>query len=324
MQANDSKLNYVFGGHQTFSLRQLWLYKAYHFFKDKSTDNNLLSPDESMIYLGVGSNMVDSVRFWAKSCHVIDQKDNVTDLANAVFGDLHDGYDSYLESTVSSWLFHWKLASTASKFTPLWFLFNVFNKSEFTKDEAEAALVSFLEREFSSGEIKKLPSENTIQRDIDVVIRCYCPKNYIIGNVSKTLKEGDSEDYADSLFRELQLITARNISSYSFNKRKHATLNPYLFAYCYLDFWYPLSLGQITADFNKIAYAPGSPGRVLKLDEISLESFLMDLGDVTGGMLRWVEQTGIRHVVSKLKDKSEIQTLQDDLLKKAYSYGTQG
>lgn len=324
MQHTDYKVNYIFGGHQTFSLRQLWLYKAFHFYKDQSTSQSQFSPDESMLYLGVGSNMVDSVRFWAKGCNVIDPQDSVTDLAKAVFGGFHDGFDSYLESTVSSWLFHWKIASTSSKFTPLWFLFNVFNKSEFTKDDAESALVSFLEREIASGSLKKLPSENTIQRDIDVVIRCYCPKSYVIGNVNKTLKEVDSEDYADSLFRELQLITSRNIRTYSFNKRKHGTLNPYLFAYCYLDFWYPLSLSQITADFNKIAYAPGSPGRVLKLDEVSLESFLMDLGDITGGKLRWIEQTGIRHVVSGLKDKSELYALQEDLLKKAYGYGAQG
>lgn len=321
MELIENKVNYVFGGHQTFSLRQLWLYKAYHFFKDQNTSKTQLSPDESMIYLGVGSNMVDSVKFWAKGCHVIDQKENVTDIANTIFGNLNSGLDSYLESTVSSWLFHWKIAYTAHKFTPLWFLFNIFNQNEFTKDEAVSAMFSFLEKEIAAGHLKKMPSANTLERDIDVVIRCYCPKTYVMSHVSKMLKESDSEDCADSLFRELQLITSRKIKSYSFNRKKHMTLNPYLFAYCYLDFWRTISSGQITADFNRIAYAPGSPGRVLKLDEISLEAFLMNLQDVTEGKLRWIEQTGIRHVVSGLKDENEMQSLQYELLKKAYNYG---
>ena len=51
---------YVFSGHESFSCKQLWLKKGYDFLVN---GNNFNAPD-SVVKLGVGKNMVSSIRYW--------------------------------------------------------------------------------------------------------------------------------------------------------------------------------------------------------------------------------------------------------------------
>ena len=55
----------------------------------------------------------------------------------------------------------------------------------------------------------------------------------------------------------------------------------------------------MSLDFNSVAYAIGSPGRVFKIDENSLVQRLEDLEDLTEGQLVWTEQAGIRTIIRK-------------------------
>ena len=53
----------TFSGHEKFHCRQFWLKKGYNFLLrgDQFTD------DDVMVKLGVGKNMVGSIRYWLKA-----------------------------------------------------------------------------------------------------------------------------------------------------------------------------------------------------------------------------------------------------------------
>ena len=71
MSENIKAIKYIFSGHDSFHCRQLWLKKGYDFVVEGSNFND----EDAVIKLGVGKNMVSSIRFWLKAFNVIDSKD---------------------------------------------------------------------------------------------------------------------------------------------------------------------------------------------------------------------------------------------------------
>lgn len=55
-------ITYKFSGHESFPCKSLWLKNGYDFVANK---NDFNSPD-AVITLGVGKNMVASIRFWLR------------------------------------------------------------------------------------------------------------------------------------------------------------------------------------------------------------------------------------------------------------------
>ena len=58
-----SVTKYTFSGHESFTCKTLWLKKGYDFIRN---NNNFNSPD-SVVELGVGKNMVASIRYWMRA-----------------------------------------------------------------------------------------------------------------------------------------------------------------------------------------------------------------------------------------------------------------
>ena len=58
---------------------------------------------------------------------------------------------------------------------------------------------------------------------------------------------------------------------------------------------------------EQVAHAPGSPGRVFLLDEVSVAERLSNLG-AAGGAFRWVETAGLQQLqyVDRLKNPSKL------------------
>src|SRR5437867_3436331 len=92
-----------FSGHETFVLRYGWLKKAF----DAAQDNpSVFNAEDAVVQLGVGKNMVRSIRYWALACGVLQEEPKSrglrllpTDLGRFLFG--WSGQDPYLEDTNS-------------------------------------------------------------------------------------------------------------------------------------------------------------------------------------------------------------------------------
>lgn len=325
-------MNYHFSGHETFPMRLLWPRKTYEeavraFVAGEKSD---FRSESAMIRMGVGRNMLKSMEFWGKAIGILNEDGSPTVLGRELFGQTfgsHEsisvqdtdtvGLDPYSEKSASAWLFHWHVASSPWHSTTLWYLFNRFNRQSFTREQLLADFMDFLEREKSRGNLKQIPSMKTLDGDITTLLRAYCPRTRGVGVLRKVeadLKNG--EEVADSVFRELKLL-AFNSSRYMFSRTSHVSLNQPLFAMTVLEYWQKLRARQLTLDFNQLAYMDGSPGKVFKLDELSLGNYLSNLSDVTEGRLRWTEQNGLRHVTC-IADDGEIPILHSLLMRKAF------
>jgi len=181
----------AFGRHETFALRYGWLTKGFQAFQD---DSGIFNSDEATVRLGVGKNMVNSIRYWLRATQMLKMKSGglqTTEIGEAIFSE--QGWDPYLEDEATLWLIHWLLSSNAELATAWFWFFNCFHKAEFNVDEAANALVDFMNQQLSGKH-----SEKTVRHEINLILRMY--------SESKSSSKVDLEDALDVPLVSLRLI----------------------------------------------------------------------------------------------------------------------
>ena len=202
---NISKIKkYTFSGHESFPCKSLWLKKGYDFVIG---GNDFNSP-QAVIGLGVGKNMVASIRFWLKAFGITEY-DKVTWLGDYLFNE-KNGKDKYLEDIATLWLLHFNLVF--SEEATLYKMFFCGVQRERTHFEKEQVLTYVKLRMVEAGKMT-LFNANTVKKDIGVLLQ----------NYSLPRKPQSNEDFS-SLLIDLDLIRQSSESKgYYFNidgKRK--------------------------------------------------------------------------------------------------------
>ncbi len=159
------KIRYSFSGHNSFYCKSLWLKKGYDFITEQ---NDFNSPD-AVIKLGAGKNMVSAIRYWMKAFGLTEE-DQLTEIATFLF-DNRNGRDQYIENLGTLWLLHYLLVkSEVASIYKLFFIdFHRERNYEFTR----AQLQTFLKRKNTETPYAHLFNENTVRRDIGVLIQNY-------------------------------------------------------------------------------------------------------------------------------------------------------
>lgn len=300
-----------FSGHETFPLRQLWLKKAYDaaaYAPNEELPKSVFSDDEAIVSFGVGKNMVSSIRFWAIACNILEEDEDgekykPTQVAKLLFDELN-GLDPYSESSATVWLMHWILASTPEKTTSWYYLFNHIVQQFFHRESVIDGITAELE-----GTKVKL-SKATLKRDVECCFRSYVPR---IGSDSP-------EELSEPLLGELNLLSESSKGTFEFRRGPKKSLPDGVFGYALLDYWLKqaqFGTGAVLS-FDKVAHGYGSPGRVFKLDENSVAERLISLESISNGQLQWVEQAGLRQITLKNNTTRAVESLKEQLLKKAY------
>lgn len=271
-----------FAGHETFPLRLLWLKKAFDAV-EAGAPSTIFSEPEAIVRFGVGRNMAVAMRYWAVAAGMVEEVDkrlHPTKLGRALLAD--GGWDPFLEHPSTLWLVHWKLASDPTLTTTIYFAFNAIAAPEFDA----AGLVSDLECVVARQGWRAGPV--TIKRDVEVFLRSYVRRSDV-----------SIEDAAEPLLAELNLVRDVTPAGYfEFVRGPKPSLSAELFAYALADFWH--GRGEVsTLSAEQICYAPGSPGRVFKLDEDSVVTHLMHMDAVTGGAWLWTDTAGLKQVQRK-------------------------
>lgn len=187
---------YSFSGHESFHCKSLWLKKGY----DYLLDGNSFTDVDAVAKLGVGKNMVASIRFWLRAFS-ISKTDEITDIATYLF-DAENGRDPFAEDLNTLWILHILLVTTrVASIYNLTFVEYQREKKEFSRDE----LRNFIKRKCSVPEQKNVYNENTIKKDIGVLL-----KNYV---APKDLK--NIEDFS-ALLIALELIVNKDTDTYSY------------------------------------------------------------------------------------------------------------
>lgn len=172
-------------GHSSFYLRSGWLKKGVEYvLKDNKeyifSKNNILAID----YLGIGSVMVQSLKFWMNTLDILEKENKEYKLKREIVTILK--YDPYLQKTNTLWLLHIYIMErdNRNENPVLWNLlirrkkYNVFSE----KDIKEAV-------ENYYKEIEEKISERSLKDSISVFIKLYY----------KT-EEGDNNNPEDNLY----------------------------------------------------------------------------------------------------------------------------
>lgn len=179
--------------HETFSIREGWLEKAINEF---NLDVNCFSKEKGTRILGIGSNMVKSLRYWCTASQLIHFRqfrgNNFTELGNFLLVN-----DRYLEQKYSWWLIHLYLCSNFED-APV---FNTFFNSSINKFEKEQLIEyirSVLELDYDLG------ASSSLEADVNMIIKSYYsddksnPENNLTCPLSKLglLERIDNKTYA--------------------------------------------------------------------------------------------------------------------------------
>lgn len=214
-------MNYKFSGHETFHCRPIWLKKGF----DYANADNLFNDDKAVIELGVGKNMVASIKFWLRAFGFYNLYNNELEgLADKILSD--NGFDPYLENDATLYLLHYLLIKNVET-TSLYYLVFIKlakEKTEFTIDN----LKSFVHRECLKEEVDF--NEKTLANDIKVFLKNYIPSND---------KKNTIEDNYNGLFYDLKFLnkvkTASGETKYKFNINDGRYLPESIFLYVLLD-----------------------------------------------------------------------------------------
>ena len=277
---NTEITNYTFSGHDSFQCRQLWLKKGYDYVKEGKNFND----EDAVIQLGVGKNMVSSIRFWLKAFNIIDIKDIPTEFGKRLFDD-KNGYDPFLEDEASLWLLHYQLVknSYASIYS---IIFNEFRKEKlfFNKE----TFVNYVKRIGESNTDLNF-NENTIAKDFIVFANLY--KN--------DPESKDVEDSFSGILSEIELLKTTGKGKdeqYFIENSERDNLPAAIVLYAILDnpnYGNSISLNSLEFDNN-------SPGSIFALNRTGL---MNKISDIVDGFkeITFTDQAGIKELQFKNK-----------------------
>ncbi len=240
----------AFARHETFHPRFGWLKKGF----DRASQHPgiFLEPD-APVRLGVGKNMVRSIRYWCNAFRLL-KDDAPTEFGQNLLSS--QGWDTYLEDPASLWLLHWEFLQ-APCYASAWdFAFNAFHRTEFTFEDLFYDLCDFRDR------ISPRTANSSIKKDVSCLLRMYA---------RQLTKASASEDSLDCPFVDLGLIhTAGDTRHYTFRIGSKRSLPADVVVYACLHHAKRVSQTARSIPIASLLYDVGSPGLIFKLTESAL------------------------------------------------------
>lgn len=241
----------TFSGHDTFHCRLFWLKKGFDYIS-----NGEKFKDDSGVELGVGKNMVNSIRFWLKAFGVITKANEIDSVYKKLLSD--DGWDPYLENEATLYLLHYKLCTeNHSSIYNLIFRELRKVKPEFSRHH----FVNFVRDKDSSQNVKIL------EKDFSVFTRTYG-----IG------KEKSKEDSYSGLMTELSLL--REVGETPNKEKLYRLENPNQDNIPYEMVLYAMLTNTNYSDsisFNSFYSDNNGVGNIFCFDPDKLEEKLIDI-----------------------------------------------
>ena len=244
----------VFARHETFHPRFGWLKKGYDL---AVADPNIFLREDAPVLLGVGKNMVRSIRYWCSAFKVLVETERQTvptRLGQQLLSD--EGWDPFLENPASLWLLHWNLLKAPCTATAWAYAFGEFQAAEFTPEH----LVDDL-RDYANSFSTNI-ADSSLRKDVNCLLRMYADQDS---------KKGPTEDSIDCPFTSLRLLySVGDGRRYEFQVGPKETLPAELVVAACLEFAGIAENESSAMGVSRLAYLAGSPGRVFKLSEAAI------------------------------------------------------
>jgi hypothetical protein len=280
-----------FGRNETFNLRYSWLNKGLKEFKENT---NIFVSDAAPLVLGVGKNMVNSIKYWLGAYQIIDFS---TDTAvQTDFGELIDKYDPYLENPATLWLLHWKLCTNPDNATFYYWFFNYFKKTKFTKIELINELVEWLDDKGC----KKI-SSSTIDRDTLLLLKTF-------SNSSEETK--NFEESLENPFYALNLLSKNTDGSYSTIYEPRESINIQVLGMCLIEIFESTEVNdllnqsakRLQMPIGEFLYEVPSITKIFRINETYFYQLLEELKSEYPNVFSFTDTAGQK--IIELKDPS--------------------
>lgn len=180
-----------FGQHQSFYLRERWLSKG---IKELRNCENFFNQSGNFEKIGLGKNMVDSLKFWMGSSGVIFEENKKIIISK--LGELIYTYDKSIKNSFTKLLIHYKLTTNDNhnnKYcsTVLYWLFNEFDETVFNRELASDYFYRWVDRN-----IKRDITRKSIDKDLSMALLLYTAQN----------ESGDPEEVTISPLSDLHIL----------------------------------------------------------------------------------------------------------------------
>ena len=246
-----------FGGHQTFAIRDGWLFKGLRLvFKDPERLGALDLAD----WLGVGRNMAKSIHHWLLATGLAEKDPNwgrrTRILRPTEFGAMVWQRDRYFLLPGTWWALHARLINRPNYAYSWHWFFNRFSSIRFERP----VCIEGLRRHLASTG-SRMPAQRTLERDVACLLRSYA--------VSIPRKVGDPEDAIECPLSELGLLVhSRQTGFYHVNQGSKPIPREI--------FGYALASGQefgrddtsrasLDRSLTELAYGLNAPGRIFSM-----------------------------------------------------------
>jgi hypothetical protein len=276
-----------FARHETFCPRYGWLKKGFDAVLD---DSEIFDAPDAIERLGVGKNMVRSIRFWCMAFHLIEPDAEsgqrrlggpmrATPFGKALLAD--GGWDPFLEDPASLWLLHWQLFSTPIAATAWSLAINLGYMGSFSVRELSQALI---ERKDYYPLLSRY-NKSSIEKDASCIIRMYAPADQRIS------------DEIECPFTQLGLVVPSDEKqTFRFNMSDKSTIPEEIFLAACFDYAHRTQEASRSLSLNKAAYEFNAPGVVFKLSESDVGYRLERASQRFGEDVRFVELYGNRQL----------------------------
>lgn len=246
----------VFARHETFHPRYGWLKKG---FDEAIRDSEIFISDDAHVRLGVGKNMVRSIRYWCHAFGVLEFDENAPGRSKpsipSPFGQRllgPEGYDPFLEDLGSLWLLHWQLLR-GGEATGWYYAFFRHTRPELSADDLVAGFQQTLESEFPGTSV----AVSSLKKDALCVLRMYGdpPRRRV------------SEETIQCPFAELNLLAPTGTpKTFAFRMGDKPGLSPELLTATCLEYA-GIRAEVRTIGIPTLLHGEESPGLAFKLTE---------------------------------------------------------
>ena len=150
-----------FKGNESFSIRNGWFDKAFSVIAENNT-TKIFSAKDGVTKLGIGSNMVVSLKYWLK-CSNLLSNDELTPLAELIMEK-----DPYFEKISTWWIIHYNLVTNLNDCSLFYVFFNGIKRKKGTKEEFAKDISNYIKNTLNES-----PKDLYIDSDLSVCIKSY-------------------------------------------------------------------------------------------------------------------------------------------------------
>ncbi|MBR2142527.1 DUF4007 family protein [Anaerovibrio sp.] len=283
-----------FRSHETFFIRKGWLSKGMKYVKNY--DDVFVSKDpKPMDRLGLGSNMVKSLRYWMQATGLTEEPKSgkrtqkFTDVGDIIFHN-----DRYLEEQGTLALIQWQLARNKDLATSWFYFFYIFKMQEFTREDFVQGLKNYVLME-NAGEAA---ADRSYQDDFNCIINTY------LSRYKTSTRYTSPENNISCPLGELGLVDVAN--------RERKLYKKTMLSSSLLPAWIALAIILLAHKDKKeipisdLLNGEGSIGRAFNLDMTSLLDILRRMENRE--TIRIVRTAGL-DVVRILTDKTALECI---------------